>query len=253
MFQTFVPQVFEDDFFVKRFVLVRRKNADLASEMLANTLRWIKREGFTRIPLNAYPAEVYLIGALFDYEKDLKGNSTVYLRVRYVFRCGFMVPHVIQWASKFFYELDLRNQSAFYAVVIDFGGCGLQNAEYDFIYHAIYILRTYLPACISYILVVDLPRILKCGWHFVKKLVPAEQRSLLRFVSRQQMTQFISKENLPDFMGGTCRRPYNGKVMVPEGCKLLKALEISRVKFSFIKAQQRSNTEFNSACLWISA
>ncbi|XP_074601886.1 motile sperm domain-containing protein 2-like [Brevipalpus obovatus] len=213
-----IQRVNEDDMFVKRFLLSRKRKVDATVDMMANTLRWVKREGFTRIPLNAFPAEVFLIGALFDYEKDLQNNYTIYIRVCYILRCGYMVPHLIRWASKFFYELDQRVQGSFYAVIIDFADCGLRNCEYEFIYHAINTVRSYLPACVSYILVVDLPKILRYGWNVIKRIVPADQRKLLNFVTRNEIDQYIGKENLPDFLGGTCTRPHKGLPMVPDGC-----------------------------------
>lgn len=185
---------------------------------MIGTLKWIKQENFRRTEANTFPAEFYFIGALFDYEPDLEGNFTIYIRVKYILRCGPLVPHAISWASKFFYDLDIKLQGAFYTVLIDFQGCGLKNAEFEFIWHAINVMRTYLPACLKQILIIDLPKIFKFGWAIVKKLVPESERSILVFISRPEIFNYIAKENVPDFLGGSCSRPNQGPPMVPEGC-----------------------------------
>lgn len=185
---------------------------------MIETLKWIKREDFRRLKSNHFPSEFYTIGVLFDYEPDLEGNFTIYIRVKYILRCGPMVPHAIKWASKFFYDLDVKLQGAFYTVLIDFQGCGVKNAEFEFIWHAINIMRTYLPACLKQILVIDMPKIFKFGWLIVKQLVPESERSLLKFISRQQLFDFIDPKNVPEFLGGSCTRPCQGPLMVPKGC-----------------------------------
>lgn len=207
-----------DDFYVKRFLLARGKNADAAFKMMTEALKWRKSEGFSTLKPESFPSEFYFVNPMFDYEPDREGNIALHMRVRYVLRCGPMVAHAVKWASKFFYDLELRCQANFFVILIDFAGCGLRNAEFDFVKHAIYVLNNYTPACVKRILLVDLPPVLKLGYSLIKGWIPENGRSILKFISRKQLLEYFDKENLPDYMGGTCKRPYQGAKMVPEGC-----------------------------------
>lgn len=186
--------------------------------MILESLEWRRNQGFATLPSNSFPQEFYFVNAMFDYEPDKEGNVTLHIRVRYVLRCGPLVPHAVKWASKFFYDLENRCSSSFFTILIDFSGCGIRNAEFDFVKHAVQVLKNYTPACVKRILLVDLPPILRLGYNFIKSWIPENGRSILKFISRSQLNEYIDQANLPDYLGGTCSRPYQGKQMVPLDC-----------------------------------
>lgn len=208
----------EDDWFVKRFLLARGRKIEPALNMIVETLKWRKREGFASISPNYFPAEFYHINAMFSYEPDKQGNIAIHIRIKYILRCGPLVAHAVKWASKFFYDLDSHTECAFYTVVIDFADCGIKNAEIEFVRHAISILKNYIPASLKNILLLDLPKVLRFAYGLVKGWIPESGRNVLHFVSRNDLTNFFDPQNLPDYLGGTCTRPYQGPQMVPEGC-----------------------------------
>ncbi|XP_015791653.1 motile sperm domain-containing protein 2 [Tetranychus urticae] len=213
-----VQRILTDDWYVKRFLIARNRSPGEAFKMIMESLEWRKTQGFATLPANAFPQEFYFVNAMFDYEPDLEGNVTLHIRVRYVLRCGPLVAHAVKWASKFFYDLENRCQSSFFTILIDFSGCGIKNAEFDFVKHAVVVLKNYTPACVKRILIIDLPPILRLGYNFIKSWIPDNGRSILKFISRSQLTEYIDPSNLPDYLGGTCSRPYQGMKVVPEGC-----------------------------------
>lgn len=186
--------------------------------MIVETLKWRKREAFASLPANSFPAEFYYVNGMFAYEPDKDGNIAIHIRIKYILRCGPLVSHAVKWASKFFYDLDLNTECAFYTVVIDFADCGLKNAEIEFVRHAIFILKNYIPASLKRILLVDLPKVLRFAYGLVKSWIPESGRNVLHFVSRDELLQFFDRPCLPDYLGGTCSRPYQGPKVVPEGC-----------------------------------
>lgn len=76
-------------------------------------------------------------------------------------------------------------------------------------------LKEYFPKGLSYFLVHELPWILKPIWALAKTFIPDEYKQLIKFSNASNITKFIRRENLPDFMGGTCKRAYN---IPPDGC-----------------------------------
>lgn len=103
--------------------------------------------------------------------------------------------------------------------MFDCQGSGLANADIDMLLFVIATLRDYFPKGLSYILVHDLPWILKPIWHLAKTFIPEEYRQLIKFSDANTITKYVRRENLPDFLGGTCKRSYNTP---PEGCARLE-------------------------------
>lgn len=54
-------------------------------------------------------------------------------------------------------------------------------------------------------------------------ILPAELMGLIKFATKKDITNYVAEENLPDYMGGRCRRNYR---YVPPGCKSVKELAI---------------------------
>lgn len=93
----------------------------------------------------------------------------------------------------------------------------MQNANFDILRFCLEVLRDYFPMSLKYILVVDIPWILKAFWTMVKTWLPRNSKNMIKFTSRAEITNYIAAENLPDFLGGICKRPYQGMKMVPHG------------------------------------
>lgn len=68
-------------------------------------------------------------------------------------------------------------------------------------------------------MVHEIPWILKPIWHLAKTFIPDEYKQLIKFSDASNINKFIRRENLPDFMGGTCERPYNKP---PDNCSTVE-------------------------------
>lgn len=104
-------------------------------------------------------------------------------------------------------------------MVFDCTGGGLASADMDTLFFLASTLFNYFPKGLSYLLVHNLPWILKPFWHIAKTWVPQEYKQLIQFSNSQTIYEYIDKENLPDFMGGTCKRDYRA---APENCTTLE-------------------------------
>lgn len=99
--------------------------------------------------------------------------------------------------------------------MFDCSGGGLANADMDLLRFLVSSLINYFPKGLSYILVHELPWILKPFWHIAKAWIAEEHRQLIKFSDSRTVYEYVDRENLPDFMGGTCKRDYRA---VPENC-----------------------------------
>lgn len=103
--------------------------------------------------------------------------------------------------------------------MLDCTGAGLVNADMDILFLLISTLLNYFPKGLSYILVHNLPWILKPFWHIAKAWIPEEHRELVKFSDARTIYEYVERENLPDFMGGTCKRDYR---QPPDNCTTLE-------------------------------
>lgn len=104
-------------------------------------------------------------------------------------------------------------------IVFDCSNGGLANADMDTLYCLASTLVNYFPKGLSYLLVHEIPWILKPFWHIAKAWIPEEYRQLIKFSNSRTIYEYVDKENLPDFMGGTCKRDYRA---VPKNCTTLE-------------------------------
>lgn len=77
------------------------------------------------------------------------------------------------------------------------------------------LLKEYFPMSIDYVLAINFPWILSTAWTFVKRFIPPERRDVVIFINDSEIFNYIDKENVPDFLGGTCKRDYKA---VPKNC-----------------------------------
>lgn len=105
------------------------------------------------------------------------------------------------------------------SIVFDCTGGGLVNADMDMLMFIFTTLNNYFPKGLSYLLVHELPWILKPFWHIAKAWIPEDKRELIKFSDSRTIFEYVDRENLPDFMGGTCERDYRA---APENCTTLE-------------------------------
>lgn len=72
----------KDTWFVERFLLRQKLDIDKAFEMLKRTMRYKNESLAASIRREDFPAEFYLVGGLFGYEQDRKGNRMLYIRLK---------------------------------------------------------------------------------------------------------------------------------------------------------------------------
>lgn len=91
----------------------------------------------------------------------------------------------------------------------------MASADMETLLFIVSTLKNYFPKGLSYFLVHEIPWILKPFWHIAKAWIPDEHKQLIKFSDSKTIYEFVARENLPDFMGGTCKRDYRE---VPKNC-----------------------------------
>lgn len=210
-----------DDWTVTRFLLRRRLDPRRAAKLMEECGKFRKQYLMSELQLWEFPREFHQAGGLFQYEPDRVGNQTLYMRVKMYRR----VPEISDVFKAFILcvleRCDVANGGRGTAIIFDLSECGLQNVDLSFLYWLLNSFRNYCPKGVSYILVYNLPWFLSATCKLAMTWLSETNRRSLRFVSGDEIETFIARENLPDYLGGTCKRNYR---KVPPGS--LPAIEV---------------------------
>lgn len=80
-------------------------------------------------------------------------------------------------------------------------------------------LKEYFPKGLSYLLVHNMPWILKPIWLLAKQFVSEDHAQLIKFSNSRTIFEYVDRDKLPDFMGGSCENCYGTP---PENCTTLE-------------------------------
>lgn len=203
-----------DDWTVSRFLLRRRLEPKRTAKLMEECGRFRKQYKMSEVKLWEFPIEFHKAGGLFKYAPDRVGNMTVYMRVKMYRRVPEISDVFKAWILCVLEECDMANGGRGTAVIFDLTGCGLQNVDLGFLSWLLSSFRNYCPKGVSYILVYNLPWILNATCKLAMTWMSASNRRALRFVYGDEIENFIARENLPDYCGGTCKLDYR---KVPDG------------------------------------
>lgn len=211
-----IRKIYEDDWFCARYLLRMKLDVNGAHQMMRKALEF---RNSSTVSVSEFPPEFYKIGALFSYEPDRKGNIPVYMRVKVYQK----IPIVQRFLKAFLFQIieesDKRANGRGIVLVFDLQGAGLSNVDMDLLFFVITTLVNYFPKGLSYMLIHELPWILRSFWHIAKQWLSEDHKDLVKFSDSQTVYEYFQEDNLPDFMGGTCKRDYR---KVPEKTISLK-------------------------------
>ena len=218
-----VQRIRTNDWYVKRFLLARRRNVDEAFKMIRDTMRWRQEFGLPTMKDQDFPLEFYKVGGLFPYERDKDGNVVVYLRIRMHRKIPEMADPIKKFLMHIINKTDKEVDGNGMAIVFDCSGAGYSNMDMDFLTFLITSGNQYFPAGLKYILVYELSWLLNAFRRLAMSLIPQSFLPLIRFANKNDITNYIPIENLPDFMGGQCKRDYRH---IPDGCTTVAKVAI---------------------------
>lgn len=204
-----------NDWFIMRFLIHTGLDEDAAYEMIVNAMFWRKEQDLRSVRDNYFPDLFYQTGGLFAYEPDKCGRPTLFVRVKYVKKLPELSATMKKFLIHQIFKIDEQSNGNGWALIFDFTDAGVSNCDLDLVSFLIMILRTYFPVGVHYLLTFELPWILNAFSKLVMSWMPMESRELMKFVDKNTIIDYIDKENLPDFAGGSCKRLYRD---VPEGC-----------------------------------
>lgn len=207
-----IQKVYNDEWFVARYLLRMKMDVKQAHSMLRRALEF---RNSPIVSVTEFPEEFYKVGAVFAYEPDRKGNIPVWMRIR----VNQKIPLVQRFTKSFLFriieEADKLAQGKGIVLCFDLQGAGINNIDMDLLFFVITTLVNFFPKGLSYMLVHELPWYLRSFWHMARTWLSEDHKDLVKFSDSRTIYEYFEEQNLPDFMGGSCKRNYR---QIPESC-----------------------------------
>lgn len=212
-----IERFMKSDWTVTRFLLRKKDNIEDAAQMIIDCARWRHKLGMPRWKDEDFPKEFYSVGGVFPYADDLLGNTVIYVRAKLYDRKLTCVQelfrhYIIHIANRVDNERDGRGWS----IIVDCSGTGMSNMDVSMLLFMLNDVIPHLPKGLNYVLIYELPWLLSKIVNTTIACLPAEYKKLAKTASKKDIHNWVAKESLPDFMGGTCdinyrRAPKNAK------------------------------------------
>lgn len=203
-----LQKIADSDELCRRFIRQKKLNLDDAFEMAKNALIWRKKFEVNDITEANLPQVYFDFGAMFPLGQDKYGSQLIYHRVKLHRKHERMSLQnrrfLVFWVEKLLYEFNHVRLS----FVLDLGESGYGNMDMELIGFLISLFKEYYPWALGFIMVYDMPWLFNTAWKVIKSWLPAEGVDRIKFVDRNTITEHISPENLPEYMGGKLKLPF---------------------------------------------
>lgn len=214
---TDIERFMSSDWTVTRFLLRKKDNVEDAAKMIIGCARWRHKLGMPRWKDEDFPKEFYNLGGVFPYAPDLLGNTTIYVRAKLYDKKLSCIQelfrhYIIHIANRVDNERDGRGWS----IIFDCSGTGMANMDVNMLIFMLNDVIPHLPKGLNYVLIYELPWLLSKIVNTTIACLPSEYKKLAKTVSKKDIHNWVAKESLPDFMGGTCDINYR---RAPKGAK----------------------------------
>ena len=154
---------------------------------------------------------------VFEYEPDKEGRRILYVRVKMHRKIPQLEERFKRSFVNFVETCDMAANCEFgWSVVFDMTASGYANADLEMLFFVMPTIRRCYPNGVKHVLVCGLPWILNSVAKFALAFMPADTAKKIKFVTQEELQEYIPVNHLPDFVGGTCQRNYR---VIPKGAK----------------------------------
>lgn len=199
-----------DEVLFLRYVRRQKGNFDATVAFLLSILHWRQANGISSLSDSSFPREFYEIGGMHTYGWDKAGNCVCYIRARFF----TMQREIVEVMKKFviyqMYKADELGASngAGWVLVFDCTGAVYSNIDREMAQFLQVTLRDYFPSGQAYMLAHNLPWLLNAVSKLLFTMLPHNVRERLKHSNDKTITQYIDRQFLPPYLGGTCDQRY---------------------------------------------
>ena len=226
--QFYQPEI-HDDKLLERFLKARNGKAEDAAKMFNNWQEWRAKENVDSIHLERFDSaiEMHKMYPRFFHRADKLGRP-VWIKRHKNFNLSALIDLTgPNWQSIFIRHHIRENEKLMnyrlpacslaanrhisqVVLIMDLDGFPLTSLPklYGLLGAICKIDADYYPECLGLIMVVNAPMLFAGFWKVIKGFLPAvtvEKVNILGSSYREELLNLIHAENLPDFLGGSCK------------------------------------------------
>jgi len=221
LYQEDIEKTMTNNYWVEKFLEWYKGNIDKTAEGLLFSAKYIKEYHLRDFKFHHIFSEIYSVGTIFKYEPDRLGRPTIYFRSRFSPSCKETRQMSLQLGCFMQLWMEEISREDGYICINDFAGMTMANVDFGIHKETMNMMRM-LPLSMKLIIFVNVPFALRWVINSLKLFLPAEHKKGFLILSQEQLQEVIPIENIPDFLGGTCKKPYSGQEMVPKGALPIK-------------------------------
>lgn len=196
-----VDKLVTNEQFVTKFLASDQTQEQIVSQVI-NFLTWRQSERINDLQAEDFPLCFYTSGIVtLGHERSRKligfVRANKYRKFTELTRplCTFVVFLLEQME-----RLSGDNQAG---LVVDLSGASLSSVDIQLITSVIPIMANYYPNLFSYVIIVDMPFLLKATAIVAMRAVPEKYRNLIQFQDRKQLHKTFEPDVLPHYLGGS--------------------------------------------------
>jgi hypothetical protein len=237
VYQQDIDKTLTNDIWVEKFLEWNAGNVNKTVDNLLYSLKKQKEYRLRELSESDFAAEFFIAGVRFEYEPDRLGRKTIYTRVKYGAICKETRQLAIQSMLYYYLRLAETSDEKGTTTIVDFADASVNNIDLVLMKTAADFSNIF-PNCVSLMVQVNMPYAIKFVVKTVMLAMPSETRKAMLFLNQEELQEIVDPANLPDFLGGTCQRPYCGPELVPKNCsRMMDSL------MRFVKETDENNND----------
>ncbi|XP_053211523.1 motile sperm domain-containing protein 2-like [Panonychus citri] len=202
-------KVMDKDFWVTRFMADPNESIDDTFEKLRSTMEWRKSFGVNHFDPLSIPKEIYQVSALIPYEVDKQGRPTLYIRGKIHRKIDQLEDKIKHYLVNMIETIDsVREERESWLIILDASDANFFNTDLDMIMFLFSTLRTRYPRGVGQCLLYGLPWLLGAFANMVISFLPSDSVAKIKFGGKKELLELIDENNLPDWLGGSCKVNY---------------------------------------------
>jgi hypothetical protein len=208
------------------------KELDKAVSMMIDTLIWRKCSTLSSLTALSFPLEFYSIGGLFVYTNDKYDNKLLIFRLKMYQKIPELQEGMELFTTYKMYEahnISVEQDYQGWCLVFDMTEVTMAQCDIPQLFWLINTFLNYFPKSLRQAYVFNINWVFRKIANFMMNFLPREYQEIVKFVSGSEIFDHFDKDQLPDFMGGTCEINYRS---VPEGGRPVEDLAYEKYGMS---------------------
>jgi len=224
IYQQDYDKTMTNDYWVEKHLEWRGGNIGKTVDGLIYAGKTIKKYRLRELKRSDFAYETYSHGAVFDYLPDVLGRKTYYLRLKYADSSKELRAVNRQFGLFMGLRQEEESGEQGCVMIMDMAGASLTNNVDTKLAILNRDMSDIFPPFNVLAIAVNVPFLLRSMIKTALFLLPVDMRKGFLVLTTEELTQIIPAENLPDFLGGTSKRPYSGDEVVPKGTLTFKEM-----------------------------